>query len=104
MLTFLFDTSYDHLKTRKFVDNILKRRKEWLFRFEIDIEIEPTTNMAERALRPSAIYRYVSGGTGLSRVSKTYDRLFSIFYTQKLKKNFMRDVPHLTTITEIHPS
>jgi hypothetical protein len=41
-LTFLLDTGYNHLETRKFADNLIKRRKEWLFRFVIDPEVEPT--------------------------------------------------------------
>ncbi|MCW6159298.1 MAG: IS66 family transposase [Thermoplasmatales archaeon] len=104
-LTFLLDTGYEHLRTRKFVDNLLKRKKEWLFRFVVDPNVEPTNNRAERALRPSVIYRKVSGGTRSSRGSKAYDTLFSIFYTQKLRKrNFIRDVSQLITRKEIHPS
>ena len=103
-LTFLLDTGYQPNKTRKFVDNLLKRKKEWLFRFVVDPEVEPTNNRAERALRPSVIYRKVSGGTRSSCGTKAYDRLFSIFYTQKLrKKNFIRDAPALITRKEIHP-
>ena len=71
----------------------------------IDPEVEPTNNRAERALRPSVIYRKVSGGTRSSSGTKAYDRLFSIFYTQKLRKgSFIRDVPQLITRKEIHPS
>ena len=103
-LILLLDTGYQHIKTRKFVDNLLKRKMEWLFRFVIDPEVEPTNNRAERALRPSVIYRKVSGGTRSSRGTKAYDRLFSIFYTQKLRKrSFIRDVPQLITRKEIHP-
>ncbi len=103
-LILLLDTGYQHIKTRKFVDNLLRRKKEWLFRFVIDPEVEPTNNRAERALRPSVIYRKVSGGTRSSRGTKAYDRLFSIFYTQKLRKrSFIRDVPQLITRKEIHP-
>ena len=102
-LTFLLDTGHEHIKTRKFVDNLLKRTKEWLFRFVIDPEVEPTNNRAERALRPSVIYRKVSGGTRSSRGSEAYDRLFSIFYTQKLrKKNFIRDIQALITRKVLH--
>ena len=98
------DTGYEHIRTRKFVDNLLRRKKEWLFRFVIDPEVEPTNNRAERALRPAVIYRKVSGGTRSSRGSEAYDRLFSIFYTQKLRKrSFIRDVPQLITRKEIHP-
>ncbi len=70
----------------------------------IDPEVEPTNNRAERALRPSVIYRKVSGGTRSSRGSEAYDRLFSIFYTQKLrKKNFIRDIQALITRKVLHP-
>ncbi|MGC8562107.1 MAG: IS66 family transposase [Thermoplasmata archaeon] len=103
-LVFLLDTGYEHLRTRKFVDNLLKRKREWLFRFVVDSNVEPTNNRAERALRPSVIYRKVSGGTRSPRGSEAYDRLFSIFYTQKLRRrNFIRDVPKLITRRETHP-
>ena len=103
-LVFLLDIGYEHMRTRKFVDNLLKRGKEWLFRFVIDPDVEPTNNRAERALRSSVIYRKVSGETISSRGSHAYDRPFSIFYTQKLrKKNFIRDVPQLSTRKEVHP-
>ncbi|MEM0136785.1 MAG: transposase [Thermoplasmatales archaeon] len=49
------DTSYEHLKTGKSVSNLLKLKKELLFRFVIDHEVGPTNNRAERALRPSVI-------------------------------------------------
>ena len=75
-LTFLLDTGYEHIKTRKFLDNLLKRKKKWLFRFVIDPEVEPTNNRAERALRPSVIYRKVSGGTGRSQEEQ--DRLVDL--------------------------
>lgn len=87
------------------LDNeVVKQKKGWLFRFVLDPEVEPTNNRAERALRPSVIYRKVSGGTRSSRGSEAYDRLFSIFYTQKLrKKSFIRDVPQLITRKVLHP-
>jgi hypothetical protein len=73
--------------------NLFERRKEWLLRLVIDPEVEPINNRAERVLSPSVIYRKVSGDTRSSRGSEAYDTLFSIFYTQKLrKKNFIRDV------------
>ncbi|MGC8563124.1 MAG: IS66 family transposase, partial [Thermoplasmata archaeon] len=103
-LVFLLDTGYEHLRTRKFVDNLLKRKREWLFRFVVDPNVEPTNNRAERALRPSVIYRKVSGDTRSPRGSKAYDTLLSIFHTQKLRRrNFIRYVPRLITRREIHP-
>ncbi|MEM0130094.1 MAG: hypothetical protein QXW75_01375 [Thermoplasmatales archaeon] len=39
-----------------------------------------------------------------SRGSEAYDTLFSIFYTQKLrKKSFIRDVPALIKRKDSHP-
>ena len=82
-LTFLLDTDYEHLKTRKFVENLLKRKKEWLFRFVIDPEVELTNNRAERAIRPSVIYRKVSGGTRSPRGTKAYDTpLFNFLHIE----------------------
>ena len=62
-LVFLLDSDYDHKRSKRFVGNLLKRRKEWLFNFVMDPHVEPTNNRAERALRPSVIYRKVSGGS-----------------------------------------
>ncbi len=93
-LIFLLEMDYDHSRSSKFVDNLLKRRKEWLFRFVMDPDVESTNNRAERALRSSVIMRKVSGGTRSNRGSKAYARLSSIFYTQKLrKKSILREVP-----------
>ena len=103
-LTFLLDTGYEHMRTRKFVDNLIKRKREWLFRFVIDPVVETTNKRAERALRPSVIYRKVSGGTRSAHRSKAYDTFFYIFRTQKLmKKNFIREVPHPIAGKGRHP-
>ncbi len=103
-LVFLLDTGYEHLRSRKFVENLLKRRKEWLFRFVIDPEVEPTNNRAERALRPVVIYRKTSGGSRSDRGANTYARLYSIFYTTKIrKKSFIMEVPGMIGRRESHP-
>ena len=62
-LVFLLDRDYAHRRSRKLVDNLLRRRRDWLSRFFIDPEVELTNNRAERALRPSVIYRKASGGS-----------------------------------------
>ena len=38
-------------------------QEDWLFNFVINPDVEPTNNRAERALRPSVIYRKISGGS-----------------------------------------
>ena len=45
-LVFLLDSDYEHKRSRKFVDNLLKRKKEWLFSFAMDPCIEKTNKMA----------------------------------------------------------
>ena len=68
--------------------------KEWLFSFAMDPCIEKTNNRAERALRPSVIYRKVSGGSGSERGAEIYTRIYFVYYTSKLRgKNFIADTP-----------
>ena len=103
-LTFLLDRDYAHRRSGKFVDNLLRRRRDWLFRFVVDPEVESTNNRAERALRPAVIYRKVTGGSRSDRGAEAYATLSSIFYTQKLrKKSIIRDVPALINRKETHP-
>ena len=47
---------------RKFVKNLLKWKREWLFQFVMNPHVEPTNNRAEMGLRHSVIYRKTSGG------------------------------------------
>jgi len=95
-LTFLITSDYDHMKCRKFVDNLLKRKKKALFQFVVNPYVEPTNNRAERSLRPAVIYRKISGGSRTKRGAEIYTTLYSIYYTSKLrKKNFINDTPEL---------
>jgi len=78
------------------VNNLLKRKKEWLFNFVMNPDVEPTNNRAERALRPSVIYRKISGGSRSERGAEIYTRVYSIYYTTKLRgKNFIEDTPSI---------
>ena len=95
-LVFLLDSDYEHKRSRRFVDNLLKRRKEWLFNFVMDPDVEPTNNRAERALRSSVIYRKVSGGSRSERGAEIYTKIYSVYYTSKLRgKNFIADTPSI---------
>lgn len=86
--------AYKHRISRIFVDNLLKRKKEWLFRFVIDPKVESTNNRAERALRLSVIYSKVTGGTRSENGSEDYAKLSSIMYISILqKKSFILDTP-----------
>jgi transposase len=85
-LVFLLASHYDHMRSGRFVDNLLKRKKEWLFRFVMDPEVEPTNNRAERALRPSVIYRKVSGGSRSERGAEIYAKIYSVYYTSRLRE------------------
>ena len=56
----------------------------------------PTNNRAERALRSSAIYRKVSGGSRSERGAEIYTRIYSVYYTTKLRgKNFIADTAYI---------
>ena len=91
-LTFFPDSQYEHAGCRKFVKNLLKRKREWLFQFVMNPHVEPTNNRAERCIRPSVIYRKTSGGSRTERVVEIYTRIYSIYYTSKLRgKNFITD-------------
>ena len=95
-LVFLLDSDYEHKRPRRFVDNLLKRKREWIFRFVIDPDVEPTNNRAERALRPSVIYRKISGGSRSEKGAGIYTRIYSVYYTSKLRgKNFIEDTPSI---------
>ena len=59
-------------------------------------DVEPTNNRAERGLRPPVIYRKVSGGSRSERGAEIYTKLYSIYYTSKLRgKNFIIDTPSI---------
>ena len=58
----------------------------------LQIQVESTNNRAERALRPSVIYRKISGGSRSDRGADIYTKIFSVYYTSKLRgKNFITD-------------
>ena len=38
-LVFLMDSDYEHKRSRRFVDNLLKRKKEWLFGFVMNPDV-----------------------------------------------------------------
>ena len=93
-LTFLLTSHYENKRSQRFVENLLKRKKEWLLQFVMNPDVESTNNRAERGLRPSVIYRKVSGGSRSERGAEIYTRIFSIYYTSKLRgNNFIADTP-----------
>ena len=95
-LVFLLDSDYEHKRSRRFVGNLLKRKKEWLFNFVMNPDVEPTNNRAERTLRSSVIYRKVSGGSRSEKGAEIYTKIYSIYYTSKLRgKNFIEDTPSI---------
>ncbi len=93
---FFLNSNYECKRSRRFAGNLLKRKKEWLFRFVIDPDVEATNNRAERALRPSVIYRKISGGSRSEKGAGIYTRIYSVYYTSKLRgKNFIEDTPSI---------
>ena len=76
--------------------NLLRRRKEWLFSFVVNPDVEPTNNRVERASRPSVIYSKISGGSRSERGAEIYTKIYSVYYTSELRgKNFIADAPSI---------
>ena len=95
-LTFLLTSHYENKRSQRFVENLLKRKKEWLLQFVMNPHVEPTNNRAERGLRPPVIYRKTSGGSRTERGAEIYTTIYSIYYTSKLRgKNFITDTPSI---------
>ena len=56
-----------------------------LFLFVVDLRVPPDNNAAERAIRPLAVSRKISGGTRSARGSETKSILASLFGTWRLQ-------------------
>jgi len=74
-----------------FVKNLLKRRDE-LFIFVTNPEVEGTNNRAERAMRPVVVNRKITGGSRTKRGATNYATLFSVLRTfQSRKMDWFQD-------------
>jgi hypothetical protein len=56
-----------------------------LFHFVVDLRVPPDNNAAERAIRPLAVSRKISGGTRSAQGSETKGILASLFSTWRLQ-------------------
>jgi len=63
----------------------IQRFLEQLFTFVVDPRVPPDNNAAERAVRPVAVCRKISGGTRSERGSETKGILASLFGTWRLQ-------------------
>ena len=77
------DVPYESKKCAGFVRNMLKRKRDDLFRFVIDRSVEPTNNRAERAIRPIVTYRKVSGGSRSARGGRDFARVYSVLESNR---------------------
>ena len=77
------DVPYESKKCSGTVRNLLKRKRDDLFRFVIDRSVESTNNRAERGIRPIVVYRKVSGGSRSERGAKDFCRVFSVLETER---------------------
>lgn len=67
-----------------------------MFQFVMNPGVEPTNNMAERVPRPFVIYRKISSESRSEKGAEIYTRVYSIYYTSKLRgKNFIEDAPFI---------
>ena len=65
--------------------NLLRRKRDDLFRFVIDRSVEPTNNRAERAIRPIVTYRKVSGGSRSEKGARNFARVYSVLESHRRK-------------------
>lgn len=77
------DTPYKSTKCARFVRNLIKDREK-LFLF-IELDIESTSNRAERAIRPGVIAGKISGGSRSESGASMFEKLASIIQTWKLR-------------------
>jgi transposase len=61
------------------------KHRQHLFVFLYRTDVEPTTNVAERALRPAVIHRKVTGGFRSQWGAEAYVALASVIDTAKLQ-------------------
>src|SRR6056297_1241902 len=67
-----------------FCDELYARR-EHLWTFTRVVNVEPTNNVAERALRPAVIWRKLSFGTQSAAGSRFVERMLSVSKTCRLQ-------------------
>jgi transposase len=79
----LLKRSPPQVEALKLRDRYLKHRRH-LFVFLYRTDVEPTNNVAERALRPAVIHRKVTGGFRSQWGAEAYAALASVIDTAKL--------------------
>jgi len=77
------DVPYESRKCGGFVRNMLKRKRDDLFRFVIDRSVESTNNRAERSIRPMVTYRKVSGRSRSERGVRDFARVYSVLESMR---------------------
>lgn len=75
---------YKSHRCNSFVKNLLEK-KDCLFQFVKNPDVEGTNNRCERAIRHSVIARKISGGNRSEKGAKTYERLISVYHTMKIR-------------------
>jgi transposase len=75
--------NFEAIECRTFVKNLLKK-KDFMFEFVANPDVDATNNRAERAIRPCVIARKVSGGSRSERGAEIYAILMSIVLSLKL--------------------
>jgi transposase len=86
-----------HAKTANFATGLLEEYDAlWTFCDVPDLQIDPTNNRAERAVRHAVLMRKLQGGTQSDRGSRWIERIQSVRETCRLQ-----DRPVLTYLTQV---
>lgn len=84
-LKILAKRDYQHYEAERLVKRVLKYRHE-LFTFLLVPSVEPTNNVAERALRPCVVQRKISGSHRTQEGAVNRDVIMSVMGTMKLQE------------------
>lgn len=80
--------AYELKKCSVFAKALLRRKRHHIFRFFTDQSVESVNKRAERIIRPSAIYRKVSGGSISAKGILEFAKVCSMLDTLRKNVNF----------------
>ena len=69
----------------RFIKNLTKRDRDYLFHFVTNPDVEPTSNRIERGLRHDVIIRKISGGNRSKHGANVHEILLSVVQTYRLQ-------------------
>lgn len=79
----LIDITYESNKCADFVGILLRRKRDDIFRFNLNRSVDSTNNKAERAIISVVTYRKVPGRSLSERGGRDFARVYSVYESQR---------------------